>query len=282
MSPAAIVRTAADRKLQAIALPDHDTVDGIDAALQAGSKYQMEIIPGIELTSHYQKKSLHILGYGMDHQHPAFCHGLEQVQIARKVRNQKIIEKLNKLDIHITAKEVAEVSGSGQTGRPHFARLLIKKGVTGSINEAFHRYLGGKGKAFVARKRLPAEEAIKMIHGAGGAAVLAHPFLADRSMNMIPDLLHDLKELDLDGVEVFYPSQPNRVRQLLLQLCNNLKLVITGGSDYHGEGQSKCQIIGGNGKDMVSAALLADLKKIINIRQKTCRDKDLSTNGLQE
>ncbi len=220
--------------MQAIAITDHDTAAGTNAALQRGNDRGIEVISGIEISSWHGDTSMHILGYRFRHGDKQFRSRLQLLQEGRETRNARIITNLNKLGIRVELGDLLHYSEYGQTGRPHIARLLVDKGVTKTIDLAFKHYLRRGAVAYAERFRFSALDAIAMIRDAGGIAVLAHPSSLDPTLQSIPLLLKNLKELGLAGVEVYYPSHSPKAVKALLGMANDMGLLITGGSDFHG------------------------------------------------
>lgn len=240
LSPAEILQAAQARALGAIAITDHDTVDGVRQALKQGIPPSLGFITGVEISSAAPPEipvagSLHILGYRFDVDDPALGEALGRLQEARKRRTPRIIERLQALGIDLTADRMAARFGNGPLGRPHVARLLIDQGIVKSVDEAFNQYLGRGGPAYVEKYRIPAAEAIRVIRGAGGVAVLAHPGVVslppDRSM---ADLVARLVEMGLGGIEAHYPAhRPDQIAAYTA-LADRYDLRITGGTDFHG------------------------------------------------
>jgi predicted metal-dependent phosphoesterase TrpH len=237
--PAEIVAMAADSKdITTIAITDHDTVSGTEEAIKCGRKMNIEVITGIEISSWLRDTSMHILGYGFRHDDEQLNQKLELLQHGRETRNLKILEILGRLGIKVEPVELLRYSPYGQTGRPHIARLLVEKGVTKSVDLAFKHYLGRGAAAYAERFRFPAHDAIAIIRKAGGVAVLAHPGSLDPSLRSIKPLLRDLRSVGLSGVEVYYPSHSKKVVKALRKMAEDLNLLMTGGSDYHGHERS--------------------------------------------
>lgn len=253
LPPREVVRLAKERGLQALALTDHDTIDGLAEAVTAGQELGLEVIPGVEISARHAHGlgSMHILGYFLDYKSELLAQRLAVLKQARKDRNPQIIAKLNGLGIPITLAQVERISGSGQMGRPHIARALYEGGRVRSIQEAFDLYLGNNGLAYVSKFRFPPDEAIGMIRDAGGLAVLAHPFtLGLHTFESLRPLLQELMVLGLAGLECYYPEHSPEQQALYLSLARNLGLLITGGSDFHGDnkpevrlGQVNCQAL---------------------------------------
>ena len=259
LSPAALLALAARRRLAAIALTDHDTVAGLPEALAQSRITGVEVIPGIEISSALDGVSLHILGYGFNHEHPGLLAFIASLQQARRNRNQGILERLRALGISITNEELAQIAGD-QTGRPHFARLLAKKGRAKDAQEAFTLYLKRGAPAFEEHVKPQADEAISRIAEAGGLAVLAHPACSDPSLEKIPALVAQLKDYGLAGIEAFYPTHSKKVCRFLQMLAAQHGLLLSGGTDYHGDTHSTTPL-GGNAKTIrIPLELLHEIK----------------------
>ncbi len=245
-SPAELVQLASVSGVSALALTDHDTMDGVQEALAASKEYGVEVVPGLEISVVHEKKPLHILGYWMDPDNNDLAVALAKLQEARNQRNTKIIEKLIALGIDASVEELAEISGIGQTGRPHIARLLINHGVVRSMPQAFDDYLKKDAKAYVARFAYSAKEAIGLIVRAGGLAVLAHPIQVDKTLCSLPSLLPVLKSYGLEGIETYYPTQSKKIQKKIRKIVEPLDLLLTGGSDYHGDIRPGTRLAGGH------------------------------------
>lgn len=229
-SPGEVVAKAAKAKLTAIGITDHDTMDGIYAAGIAGKKFNMEIIPGIEFSTHLKYEEIHILGYYCRADDTPLIKAISRLKSDRYERMEKMVYKINNLGLRVTFDEVlAEVKGKA-IGRPHLARVLCKKGYCKDLGEAFARYIGFNAPAYVKRKEFTPVEAIEIIRGAGGVPVLAHP----GSYGKV-DFLPSLIEAGLMGIEVFHPRNSIQVSRRFLRHALRCGLLITGGSDYHGE-----------------------------------------------
>lgn len=234
--PAEVVRLAKDAGLQAVALTDHDTTDGLAEAVTAGQELGVEVIPGVEISAQFTDDTMHILGYFIDFRDGKLAERLAVLKQARKERNPKIVAKLNALGVSITMEQVERLSGGGQVGRPHIARALLESGYVKSMQQAFDVYLKNGGKAYVEKYRFPPDEAMDMIRQAGGIPVLAHPFtLGLGSAAALKEVLQDLKAKGLAGVEIFYAEHTPEQEALYLRLAQELGLLVTGGSDFHGD-----------------------------------------------
>ena len=244
-SPAELVSMGARKGLIAISITDHDTIEGVGEAVEAGRRSGIDVISGIELSVVLGDCSLHLLGYGFDWQNNILIDKLGVLQQARHERNMRILGKLEKSGVRITEEELAEISGGGQSGRPHIARLLVEKGVVGSMDHAFETYLAKDKPAYVKRFVYSAQEAISVLHRVGGIAVMAHPVQLGYSLDRIPDIVTRLKEYGLDGIETYYPTQKGRIRKKLKEIARECDLLETGGSDYHGDIRPGTTMAGG-------------------------------------
>ena len=241
--PAEVVRLAGEQGLTAIALTDHDTIDGVPEALTAGEALGVEVIPGVEISAQFPEGNMHILGYFVDHRSGILAERLAVLKKARADRNPRIIAQLNDLEIPITLEQVKKVSGGGQIGRPHIARALLEGGYVLSIQEAFDIYLRQGGLAYASKFRFPPAEAIAMIQEAQGIPVLSHPFtLGLTDPHELRAILEDLIPLGLAGLEVFYAEHTPEQETQYLKLAQKLDLLITGGSDFHGLNKPDVQL----------------------------------------
>ncbi|WP_310599850.1 PHP domain-containing protein [Desulfobulbus sp.] len=245
-TPAELIALAVANGLQGLALTDHDTVEGVEEIRHLGIEAGIAVISGVEISTSLHERTIHILGYGIDPANAELLNWLVPLQEGRERRNAVIIQKLQNLGIDITAEEVRELSRCGQTGRPHIARLLMAKGVVDSFDAAFRRYLGRHRPAWEGRFSYSAVETIGMIHRAGGLAVLAHPGQIDPAMSAQPALVRELTRRGLDGLELHYPTHSRRMKKHLKALAVELGLLMTGGSDFHGNTRPVHRLAGKN------------------------------------
>jgi len=229
LTPKQIVEHAARLNLETIAISDHDTVNGIDEALLAGNKLGIEVIPAVELSSKYDSRDMHVLGYFIDYKSDKLHLSLKFLRKARTQRAQEIVECLQEYGIDITFDEVIESAGKAAVGRPHIARLLLAKNYVSSIGDAFRNYLKRGAPCFLEKFVYPIEEAISIIHEAGGIAVFAHPGLA-----RLDDHILEFVEMGLDGIEAYHSEHTPETVDRYLKLAGEHGLVATGGSDCHG------------------------------------------------
>ena len=268
-TPAELVAMADRKRLTTIALTDHDTLDGFEPAVQAATGMAIEVLSGLEISMVHGDVSLHVLGYCLDIADPALNEALGRLQAGREERNVRILERLADEGIDVSFADLARVSKSGQTGRPHIARVMLEKGAVRSMQEAFERYLGRGACAYVSRTVLSAEEAIRVIRGAGGLAVLAHPLQGDPTLERLPGLLRELVPLGLDGIEAYYPTHSARVRRKLKSAADHYDLLLTGGSDFHGDIRPGTTLAGGKNVS-VPDEILTRMKERLDRRRKDC------------
>ena len=228
VAPRDVVASAAAAGLKAIALTDHDTVDGLAEARTAGAQLGVEIIAGVELSAFENERETHLLGLHLADL-SAIEASLATFRAARRTRAERIVAVLNELGVPVTLSAVMAEAGTGAIGRPHIARALIAGGWARDSREAFDRYLGFGKPAFVPKHTLGLADAIGLVHAAGGIAVLAHPGGAG-----VRAWLETLTALGLDGVEVRHPGHSAEDIARLGALADHLGLVPSGGSDWHG------------------------------------------------
>lgn len=265
LAPEELVRCAAAAGLAAIAVTDHDTIAGVARALAAGEQHGMEVVPGLEISCFYQDISCHMLGYFFDHTSSDMALALEVLQQRRQARNRKMVSRLRSLGIPITYDELLRAGGEGECGRPHMAALLVEKNVVATLPQAFSRYLGNNGPAYVSRERFDMADAVAMIRNAGGVAVLAHPGLTPAIMADLHGILASMATLGVEGVEVYYPAHGRNVVRALTEAAAELGLAMTGGSDYHGSMGRDAGLGRGAAGGMVPFGCLAALKKKVEL-----------------
>ena len=253
LSPAAILEHALKLNLAAIAITDHDSIDGSKEALRSGIPPSLHLLTGVEISAAYPSffpgsGSFHILGYGIRLEDPVLNRTLKKLQAVRKNRNPKIIARLNKLGFQITLEEVQQTGGKGQIGRPHIALTLVKKGYVASIGEAFRKLLGARKPAYVEKERLGCVETIEMIRGAGGIAALAHPGLLEiADKHQLEALIQNLVNIGIGAIEVYYPQHTAQQTEQYARLAKQYRLLMTGGTDFHGALTPEIRMGSGNG-----------------------------------
>lgn len=260
-SPEEVVQFAHDAGVAALAITDHDTVDGLPEAITAGECLSIEIVPGIELSSRYEGQDTHILGYFFNWQDPTLRDRLIAQRANRDQRNPRVVEKLNELGLEISYGEVKAQAGAGSVGRPHIAQVLVDKGYVTSTKDAFDQYLADGAPAYFERKSPDSSEVITWIREAGGVPVLAHPHWTKRKGPELVEMCSALKEAGLMGIEVFYATHTKRQTSEYLELARKLDLLMTGGSDFHGTAKPGIYVGRGKGDLKVPDKLLEPIRK---------------------
>lgn len=265
LTPLALVQLAKERGLACIALTDHDTLNGVDEAQAAGNQIGVEVIAGVEMSVKYEPGTMHILGYFVDRDSKRLSEGLASIQEARRTRNPKIIESLKSQGIDISLKEVELESGRGQIGRPHFARVLVRKGYVKNSEEAFARYLAKGAPAYVDKRKLTSLEAIKMIEDAGGMASLAHPkqLKLDSRPDQFEKTIEELRSEGLKGLEVYSSCQSQAEAARYRKTAQRLGLIVTGGSDFHGANRPEVPLGWMGDGAMIPYETIDQMKKLI-------------------
>jgi 3',5'-nucleoside bisphosphate phosphatase len=239
-SPAQIVKMALEAGLRAIAITDHDTMEGVDEAVTAAAGTGLVVIPGVEMSSDLPQGEAHILGYFLDAHHPGLVQLLTTLRKARWDRAQRMVEKLGALGMPVSWDRVAAIANGGAVGRPHVARALMEAGHVSSVQDAFALYIGRDGPAYVDRYRLTPVQVTQAVVQWGGLPVLAHPsFVAD-----LATLLPRLVPAGLVGLETYYTGYLPELTASLLRLARANGLVGTGGSDFHGRSVVPSAVLG--------------------------------------
>ena len=261
MSPTALVRHAQERRLEAIALTDHDTVEGLEEALSAGVRDGIEVVPGIEISAEFPNSTLHILGYYMDFKNQAFLDSISVLQKARSERNHTIIGKLQALGLDITLEEVEIEAETGLVGRPHFAQVLLKKGYVKIPREAFEKYLAKGAPAYTDKFRFDPCDAIAYIRNAGGIPVLAHPFtIKYKAAEELEAIIADMVGWGIMGIEAYYSEHSETQVRLYKDMAEKYNLALTGGSDFHGQNIKGISLGTGKGSLNIAYKYLEKLK----------------------
>jgi predicted metal-dependent phosphoesterase TrpH len=230
LEPKEIVSLAVKVGLDVIAITDHDTIDGVRPALDAAEAFpSLMVIPGVEINTDVAHGEVHVLGYFIDYTDGKLAVALRRLRDSRQGRAQRMIAKLSKLGMTIDWQRVLELAQGGSIGRPHVAKALFEKGYVSSEKEAFDKYIGHDGPAYVERYKLLPVEAVKLVTDAQGLPVLAHP--AD--INDLNELVSKLKAVGLIGIEVYYRDYSSDIIAKLLKVAKQHDLIPTGGTDYH-------------------------------------------------
>ena len=255
-SPEEVVSKSAEAGLTVIALADHDTVNGIAPALEAAKAFPgLRVIPAVELSTDVPHGEAHVLGYFIDYTDPGLLSSLSRMRNSRLGRAQGMVAQLNNLGLPIEWERVQEIAGSSTIGRPHVAQAMLEKGYITRFKEAFDKYIGRDGPAYVEREKMSPAEAAALILQANGLPVLAHPFTVNDPEAMVVEL----KAGGLIGIEAYYNDYTDEETDRLTSLANKYELIATGGSDYHGLDDSTETMIGGADVPMESAEQLIAL-----------------------
>lgn len=230
-TPEEVVEHAKELGLTGIAITDHDTMDGVEAAMQRGRELEVEVVPGIELNTDYQDIEVHMLGYYLDYKAPAFQAELVHLREARVNRMREMVQKLNDQGVKISYDRVREIAGEGSIGRPHLAKAIIEAGYAKDWDQVFTRMIGRGSSAYVPRTKLTPPEAVKLILQFGGVPVLAHP-----GLNGLDGMILELVRAGLLGIEVYHYDHAEPDIKHYKKIAEKYKLLITGGSDCHGPG----------------------------------------------
>ena len=239
LAPRDLVRLAARHGVRVLAVTDHDSTEGLPAAIDEAARHGIEIVPGLEINTDVPGAEIHVLGYCVDWQAEWFQAFLREQRAERTARVHRIVERLTGLGMPLAADEVFAICKEGSPGRPHVAQAMVNRGYVKSVREAFDRWLRADGPANAPRRRLTPAEAVAVIRRAGGVPVLAHPGLANRD-EMIPGLV----AAGLAGIETYYPEHSVGQITGYRRMCQRLRLVATGGSDYHGSHTGRASTVG--------------------------------------
>ena len=265
MTPAEVVREAKKAGLAAIALSDHDTVDGVREAMAEGEKLGVEVVPAIEFSVQSETET-HILGYYIDIENPKLLETLERVVETRRFRNRETCRKLNELGFDITLAEAEAIAPNDFIGRAHFAKLLADKGYTKSVSEGFKLYLENGKYAYCGKQTLTDEEAVRLIKDCGGVACVAHLHLTKKSDDELREFLTRLKDCGLDGIEGYYTEYTPEMQAKYQSLAKELGLIISGGTDFHAKMKPHISIGTGLGNLKIPYSVLEMIKSNKNTK----------------
>lgn len=257
-TPLQLVKYAEEKGLKAFALTDHDTTEGVKEAKSIETN--VEVISGVEISTRYDKKEIHIVGLYVNENDADLNKQLKYYREKRVTRNFEILEKLNSLGVNITIDDVKESCTGDVISRAHIAKALVSKGFVGSYTEAFDRYLGDNKCAYVPRETLNYEESMELITKAGGVPVLAHPLLYKMSDTNLENMMVKLRQKGLKAVEVYYSTHSNSDTQHIMAMANRVGLIYSGGSDFHGATKPKIDMGTGMGKLAVPYEILEKIR----------------------
>ena len=260
-SPTELIQLAQQSGLEAIALTDHDTLTGLAEAAQAAASVDIELVPGVEFSCEVPVGTLHMLGYFVDRGNPDLDNLLTEMIASRARRNPKIVAKLNHLGYELTMDDVHAQANSPIVSQLHIAQAMLQRGYVRSIDEAFGRFLGDNGSAYVRRVEPSPAKAIDAVHSAGGLAVVAHAIhLRAANEKELIGRLTELADLGLDGVEVWYPEHNADLTDQLWRFCRRADLAAVGGSDFHGSAKPHIKLGTGRGSLNIPLEILHRLK----------------------
>ena len=240
-SPEELILKAKDSGISALAITDHDNVDAVEEAIELGKAHGVEIVPGVEISAEHNNKETHILAYYFDYKNEELLDYLKNFRKERMKRAQKIVDKLNELNIPLRLSDVlARVKGNGSVGRPHIAIALIDRGLVNNYYDAFNKYIGDGKPAYVKKPNISAKEAVKLINRCGGLSFIAHPGKSLRNNN----ILFELIESGIDGIEIIHPSHSEYDSDYFKNIASQYFLLESGGSDFHGGKINDSSILG--------------------------------------
>lgn len=261
LSPEELVSYAAQKGLRAFALTDHDTTQGLKPAFQAAAKIGLELIPGIEFSTEYQGRDIHILGLDIDWLAKDFSQALATFQNAREARNQEMADRLRRLEgVDISLEKLRARFPGAVLTRAHYGKYLLEKGYVREIKEAFTRYIGDDCPCFVPRHRISPGQAVQLILSNGGIPVLAHPLLYHMTEEDLEVLVSSLKEQGLLGLEAIYSTNQGMEESHMRRLARRYELEISGGSDFHGSIKPHIDLGTGKGNLRIPYEILERLR----------------------
>lgn len=260
-TPSELVTMAIKKNLTALALTDHDTTDGLEELANAAAGKPLAVVPGIELSTEYEGKDIHIVGLFIDPTQSDFRAHLKAFVESRDDRNRKMCANLQEAGIPISYEALQEANPGSVITRAHYGTWLLEHGVVSSVADAFSKYLGDHTPYFVPREKVTPQQAVSLIQKAGGLAILAHPILYRMSRERLDILVRCLKEVGLTGIEAIYATYNSREENQIRQLASKYDLLLSGGSDFHGFAKPKLELGTGYGHLCVPDEVYFSLKK---------------------
>lgn len=259
-TPSELVDYALEKGLSAFALTDHDTINGLEEAVSYGKDKPLEIIRGIEFSTEYHGRDVHILGLCINDKTPAFTQKLQAFQESRCNRNEKMCSRLRAAGIDISYRGLQEAFPEAVITRAHYARYLLEYGYVNSMEEAFARYVGDHAPCFVPREKVTPEQAVELVLEAEGVPILAHPVLYRMSDSKLEKLVASLKEAGLMGIEAVYSTYNAKEERDMKRLAEKYRLCISGGSDFHGSNKPGLDMGTGYGRLFIPESILDGVK----------------------
>jgi hypothetical protein len=274
LTPTEIIQEAHNRRISAIAITDHDSTDGIDEALVAGRQYDIEVIPGVELSTEYQDTEIHVVGLFIDWHNEALLQQLHAFRDNRDNRNLKMIERLREEGFSITAEEIYARNPDAVIARPHIARYLVDTGQVSNMQAVFNQYIGDGCKCFVDRMKISPMDAVKLIHQANGLAILAHPCLYKMKRAELETMVEEMVAAGLDGIEAIYSASQGSDEKDYKALAAKHGLLVSGGTDFHGSNKPYLKLGIGKGNLHVPYQIYEDLKSY-HEKKTSSRESDI-------
>lgn len=259
-TPQAVAELAAAAGLRAFALTDHDTLSGLASAGTAAAAAGIKLVSGVELSVDHDGVKIHMLAYFIEPGPGPLQNELAALRAGRDARNPNIVEKLSEMGFPLTMADVEAQSSGEAVGRPHIAAALVERGYVANNAEAFDRWIGDNGPAYVERARLTAVQAIELTHRSRGVIAIAHPFTIGVEAQPLLNLLGELAAAGLDGLEALHPNHSAQMRARFVDIAASLDIVATGGSDFHGEGKPGISVGSGRGDLDVPDSALEELR----------------------
>lgn len=261
LTPAELVGLARRSGLQAIALTDHDTVNGLPEALAAGEEQGIEVVPGCELSVSAPKGFIHIVGLFLPEKPVKLMEGMQYLRDRRADRNERIAAKLAELGVDVTYERILEIAGDGTVGRPHIARAIVEAGAASDVQTAFDVYLGERGRAYLPKDKFTPEKALALLKAEGATTILAHPYTMQLDGDEEAEAIAGLMDMGLDGIECHYTEHTRTMTEKYLALAERMDLLVSGGSDFHGSAKPDIALGRGRGGLHVPYALLEAIRE---------------------
>lgn len=263
LTPQELMQHAKECGLSAIALTDHDTINGIEKARPSAEALGLELVPGVELSTDYDGMEVHILGFYIDKKNPEFVSELKEFVDGRDKRNEKMVELLQKEGFDITMEALYQKNSGSVITRAHFARYLVEHGFVKDIKTVFDKYLGDDCRCYVPRKLITPYEAIRLIQLGGGLAFFAHPVLCHMNQDKLRYFVRSLKDAGLTGLEAIYSMNTPGDERNMLKLAEEFDLLVSGGTDFHGANKPHISLGTGKGNMNISYDVLAKIKEYV-------------------
>lgn len=260
LSPTQLIDEANRIGLSAIALTDHDSIDGLEEAINRGNELGIKVVPGVELSCEYNGRDIHIVGLFIDYLNKDFHDQLKAFVNSRDIRNRKMCQKLTDAGMPVIYEEMIEKYGDSVLTRAHYARYMLEKGYIKSLSEAFERYIGDHSPYYIPREKVTPSQGVSLILSAGGVPILAHPILYKLGKEAMNNLVSELKEYGLVGIEAIYSTYTSADERYIREIADKYGLLISGGSDFHGAAKPGLNLGTGYGKLYVPSSVLCNIE----------------------